>query len=50
MDIAVECGRKIQPEHLPPTERAAVFHSMRVYLQVLIWKNLNSTGNQKRID
>ena len=36
MDIAAECGRKIEPERLPPTERAAAFHSMRVHLQVLI--------------
>ena len=42
MDIAAECGRRIQPQRLPPTERAAAFH-MRVHLQVLIWKNLNST-------
>ena len=44
MNIAAECGRKIEPERLPPSERAAAFHSMRVHLQVMIWKNLNSTG------
>ena len=44
MDIAAECGRKIEPERLAPSERAAAFHSMRVHLQVMIWKNLNSTG------
>ena len=44
MDIAAECDRKIQPERLPPTERAAAFHSMRVHIQVMIWKNLSPIG------
>jgi hypothetical protein len=42
MDFAADCSRKIQPERLPPTQRSAAFHSMRVHLQVLIWKSLNS--------
>ena len=33
---------KIKPEVLPPTKRAAYFHSLRVYLQLHEWKNLNS--------
>ena len=28
---------KIKPESLPPSERAAYFHSLRVYLQVQEW-------------
>ena len=32
---------KFQPENLPPTERAILYHSLRVHLQVCIWKELN---------
>ena len=32
---------KFQPESLPPTERAIVFHSFRVHLQTCIWKYLD---------
>ena len=31
---------KINPSKLPPTERAAWFHSLRTYLQVWGWKTL----------
>ena len=33
----------LDPQKLPPTERAAYYHSLRVHLQVIIWKKL--TGN-----
>ena len=33
---------KIKPEALPPTKRAAYFHSLRVYLQFHERDNLNS--------
>ena len=33
---------KIKPEALPPTKRAAHFQSLRVYLQLHEWNNLNS--------
>ena len=33
----------IRPEVLPPSERAAHFHSLRVYIQVMDWKHLKST-------
>ena len=33
----------IRAEVLPPTERAAHFHSLRVYIQVMDWKHLKST-------
>ena len=35
---------KIQPEILPPTERAAHFHCLRAYLQVIQWKHLMAVG------
>ena len=31
---------QLQPERLPPTERAAYFHFLRVHLQIVIWKYL----------
>ena len=32
---------KIDPSKLPPSERAARFHALRVHLQVFLWKNLS---------
>ena len=31
---------KIKPESLPPTSRATYFHSLRVYIQIWIWRHL----------
>ena len=33
---------KVKPEALPPTKRAAHFHSLRMYLQLHEWYILNS--------
>ena len=33
--------RRPQPEKLPPTERAAHFHSLRVHYQAVVWKELD---------
>ena len=33
----------IQPENLPPTERAKHYHTLRVHLQVAQWKDLSLT-------
>ena len=30
----------IQPEKLPPTPRAAYYHSLRVHLQVMTWESM----------
>ena len=35
----VTSSKKIEPHKLPPTARAAFFHSLRVHLQVVIWKS-----------
>ena len=35
---------KLQPEKLPPTERAAHFHCLRVYHQVQEWNTLEENG------
>lgn len=35
----VTSSKKVEPHKLPPTTRAAFFHSLRVHLQVLIWKD-----------
>ena len=32
--------KKLDPHKLPPTARAAYYHSLRVHLQVIIWKEL----------
>ena len=34
---------KIDPDRLPPTENATAQHSLRVHLQVMIWKHLNTS-------
>ena len=36
--------RFMQPENLPPTSSAAKYHSLRVYLQVQIWKEESRLG------
>ena len=33
-------SKAIDPQKLPPTERAAYFHSVRVHLQIILWKEL----------
>ena len=33
-------SKAIDQQKLPPTERAAHFHSLRVHLQVMLWKRL----------
>ena len=34
---------KIDPDRLPPTENATTQHSLRVHLQVVVWKHLNTS-------
>ena len=36
----VSSSKAIDPQKLPPTERAAFYHSLRVHLQVTLWKKL----------
>ena len=36
-------NKTIQPERLPPTERAAYHHSLRVHLQVMRWIHLDNS-------
>ena len=36
----VSSSKEIDPQKLPPTERAAHYHSLRAYLQVILWKKL----------
>ena len=37
-------GSAIEPQRLPPTERAAYFHSLHVHLQVGRWRTINNDG------
>lgn len=39
-------NKEIDPQKLPPTERAAHYHSLRVHLQVMLWKKLVCTDMQ----
>ncbi len=43
MGIVSSSRTAIEPQKLPPTERAAFFHSLRVHLQVVIWENLGNS-------
>ena len=36
--LDMSCRGVIQPEKLPPTERACYFHGLRVFLQIMEWK------------
>ena len=38
--LAVKSMKGLQPESLPPTDDAALQHSLRVYLQIHQWKSL----------
>lgn len=40
MRFAATATTTIKPQSLPPTARAAYFHSLRVHLQVIEWKSL----------
>ena len=44
MHLVSDSVSKIKPEILPPKERAAHFHCLRVYLQVTQWKHLMAIG------
>ncbi len=35
-------GKKLEPERMPPTERAAHFHSLRVHAQIIDWHSLGT--------
>ncbi len=37
----VASSKKIEPQKLPPTPRAAYFYSLHVHHQIMIWKNLS---------
>ena len=38
------CGKKVEHERLPPTERTAFFHSLRVHQQVVVWAKLTNNA------
>ena len=40
MSMISKCFQ-LQPENLPPTERAAFYHSLLVHLQICQWKTLH---------
>ena len=42
MEMVSTSKASIDPQKLPPTERAAFFHSLRVHLQVVLWLKLKN--------
>ena len=42
MEMVSTSKTTIDPQKLPPTERAAYFHSLRVHLQVILWFKLTN--------
>jgi len=44
MHLIARSSTRPRPERLPPTERAAHFHVLRVHLQVVQWKSLMATN------
>ena len=40
MEMAATSNTTLKPQNLPPSERAAYYHSLRVHLQVIQWKSL----------
>ena len=44
------CHGLIDPGKLPPTEDAAVYHGLRVHLQIINWKLLDDTVNLDPVD
>ena len=42
MDAVASNGTYLDPQKLQPTERAAYFHSLRVHLQIIVWKRLSN--------
>ena len=43
------CEGKIEPEKMAPTERAAIFHGLRVHCQIINWKLLSHTEEEFQI-
>ena len=41
MDAITSNSTSLDPQKLPPTERAAYYHSLRVYLQIQVWERLS---------
>ena len=41
MDTVAKSKSSIRPEVLPPSERAAFFHCLRIFLQIMQWKILS---------
>ena len=40
MEMITSSKSSLDPQKLPPTERAAYYHSLRVHLQVILWRDL----------
>jgi len=40
MDVVASNSMSLDPQKLPPTERAAYYHDLRIHLQIILWKTL----------
>jgi len=40
MEMIISRKSGLDPQKLPPTERAGYYHSLSVYLQIMIWRDL----------
>lgn len=40
MEMATTSKSALDPQKLPPTERAGYYHSLRVHLQIMLWRDL----------
>ncbi len=41
MEMVTSSKSGLDPQKLPPTERAGYYHSLRVHLQIMIWRDLS---------
>ena len=45
LDMA--CKGSFEPAKMPPTERSAYFHGLRVHLQIMTWKMLDNDNSER---
>ena len=47
--LGMTWGHVLDPQKLPPTERASYYHSLQVHCQVIIWIKLNLDALDPRL-
>ena len=46
----MSCRGNIQPEKLPPSERACFYHGLRTFSQIMEWKNIDEERGLNLLD